>query len=146
MSIRPLWSTGAHYSPSSVACVSLQAHHYHLFRCHLHFPLPCQNLPPHTSTKNMPSLSAVPFCHPPSQLFSHRSILYLLFLLTIKKYFRNSKWHLSLVFRGIFLLPTPFPSLLLSNFEKCVVDCFFLLLNIFRLLWVISWYTFWQLN
>lgn len=135
MSIRPLWSTGAHYSPSSAASISCSLHGYHLFRVPPPLPPPLPKSPTACLTKNTASLSPVPFYHPPSQLFPHLSILRLPFLLTIKKYLYNFKWHLSVVwskrrqekeeFRGIFLLPSPFPSLLLSNFEKCVVDFFF---------------------
>lgn len=72
----------------------------------------------------MPSLSTVPFYHPPGQLFPHLSILRLPFLLTIKTYLHNFKWHLSVVwskrrqekeeFRGIFS-----SSQLLSHASYC---------------------------
>lgn len=74
--------------------------------------------------------------------------------LTIKKYLYNFKWHLSAAQRkrkrgkgksseGVF------SSLLFSHPSYCqtlksVSLTFFL--HVFHFLWVISWYTFWQLN
>lgn len=76
--------------------------------------------------------------------------------LTIKKYLCNFKWHLSAgaekkqqpekSSEGVYPHPALFPSLLLSNFEKCVIDFFFSPNHVFHFLRVISWCTFWQPN